>query len=52
MLNLIQQLPTQNAPDIVTPLAQAHAVLAIRYHRKKPPQIPLVSQTHPAVSLA
>lgn len=38
LIHLIHQLPTRNSPDIVTPLAQAHAILAIRYHRKKPPQ--------------
>ena len=35
---LIQQSPTRSAPDIVTPLAQAHAVLATRYRRKNLPQ--------------
>ena len=38
VLALIQQSPTRSAPDIVTPLAQAHAVLATRYRRKNLPQ--------------
>jgi hypothetical protein len=38
LIHLIHQLPTRNAPDIVTPLAQAHAVLASRYHRKNQTQ--------------
>jgi hypothetical protein len=35
---LLQTRPTQTTHDTVAPLARAHAVLAIQYHRKKQAQ--------------
>ena len=35
---ILRKQPTQNAEDIVAPIAQAHAVLAVQNRRKKQPE--------------